>query len=62
VKPAGDAPAWTLANVAARRYHAGGVKAGSADDPVRFVGNGIDLAVRQALPGINAGEVVPGDS
>jgi prepilin-type N-terminal cleavage/methylation domain-containing protein/prepilin-type processing-associated H-X9-DG protein len=41
--------------------HPGGVNALMGDGSVRFITNGIDLAVWRALGTVNGGEVIPGD-
>jgi hypothetical protein len=46
--------------IGARSYHATGVNVALADGAVRFMNNGVDLAVWQALGSINGAEVVPG--
>src|SRR5438445_5553149 len=40
----GDGSSFTMAHIAARSYHIGGVNVGFADGSVRFVSNGINFA------------------
>jgi prepilin-type processing-associated H-X9-DG protein len=46
----------------ARSLHSGGVNAALCDGSVRFIRNGIDLAVWQAVSTARGGEVVDGDA
>ena len=54
----GRGVAWGLIDIAARSNHTGGVNCLLGDGSVRFVGNGVNLSVWQAVASINAGETV----
>ena len=57
----GDDSTFTMAHIAARSYHTGGVNVAFADGSVHFVSNNIDFAVWQALGTRSGGETNAGN-
>jgi prepilin-type N-terminal cleavage/methylation domain-containing protein/prepilin-type processing-associated H-X9-DG protein len=52
----GDGSSFTMAHIAARSYHTGGVNVGFCDGSVKFISNGIDFPTWQALGTRSGGE------
>jgi prepilin-type processing-associated H-X9-DG protein len=57
----GDDSTFTMAHVAARSYHPGGVNLAMADGSVRFISENVNFVTWQALGTRSGGEVINGD-